>query len=100
MKRKVAFNSNSVRLKKLKRQKAGQVTVEYILLAVTLLVLFQVTANTLKYNQVLKNFQQTPQNVFRNMVENGNWEPNEATSRSKHPNHYEFQYADKGKRPI
>ena len=82
-----------------KNKNSGQVTVEYILLAVTLLVLFQVTANTLKDNQALKNFQETPQNIFRNMVENGNWERDENESRKNHPNHYEFQYTADGEGP-
>ena len=86
----------SVRDRTNKNKSSGQVTVEYILLAVTLLVLFQVAANTLRDNQALKNFQETPQKIFKNMVENGNWEPNETESRAKHPNHYEFQYTTDG----
>ena len=79
-----------------KNKSSGQVTVEYILLAVTLLVLFQVAANTLKDNEALKNFQETPQNIFKSMVENGNWDINESESRKNHPNHYEFQYTTDG----
>lgn len=77
---------------------AGQVTVEYILLAVTLLVLFQVAAKTLKDNQTFENFQETPQNIFQNMIENGTLlEANKDKSRAEHPNHYEFQYTTDGK---
>ena len=53
---------------------AGQITVEYILLAVALITLFQVATKALRENDYLKNFQDTPHNVFRNIVENGNWE--------------------------
>ena len=82
-----------------KKNNSGQVTVEYILLAVTLLVLFQVASTTLRNNEALKEFQEIPQNVFQNMIANGNWELNAETSRSKHPNHYEFQYTTDGEGP-
>lgn len=68
--------------------KKGQVTVEYILLAVVLIALFQIAAASLRDNQNLKNFQELPGQIFRNLVENGNWEPDTRTSRTQHPNHY------------
>ena len=77
----------------------GQVTVEYILLAIAMLVLVQAATNTLKDNEALKSFQETPQNIFKNMVENGNWELDGAESRRLHPNHYEAQYTPNGKGP-
>ena len=42
------------------KNKTAQVTVEYILLAVALVVLFQVSAITLRDNESLKNFQKSP----------------------------------------
>ncbi|MBC6414916.1 MAG: hypothetical protein GDA46_00770 [Bdellovibrionales bacterium] len=77
----------------------GQVTVEYILLAVSLLILFQIATNTLKNNRYLKAFQETPQNIFQSLVENGNWDINKDSSRKKHPNHYEAQYTTDGTGP-
>ena len=77
----------------------GQVTVEYILLAVALLVLVQATTNTLKNTQALKSLQETPQNIFTNMVENGNWELDTTKSRFMHPNHHESHYTPNGKGP-
>ena len=78
---------------------SGQVTVEYILLAVTLLVLFQVVSKVFKENDSLKHFQETPQNIFKNMVENGNWIIDGDESRVKHPNHREFHFSSKGDTP-
>ena len=91
-------DSSLLEMKKQTIQK-GQVTVEYILLAVVLIALFQLTTQTLKTNGYLKEFQETPQKVFRNMVENGNWKLEEAQSRKYHPNHYESQYTPDGKGP-
>ena len=78
---------------------SGQVTVEYILLAVTLLVLFQVASNTFTENDFLKNFQETPQKIFTNMVENGNWIVDTTESRANHPNHWAFHYSSEGEGP-
>ena len=90
--KKTTFKLNLALLKKLSLKNSGQVTVEYILLSVTLLVLFQISTNILQESDSLKNFQETPQKIFKNMVENGNFEPNEDESRKQHPNHFEFQH--------
>ena len=90
----------NTQVKRNKLKNSGQVTVEYILLAVALLVLFQVATKTLKDNETLKHFQETPQKIFQNMVENGNWKPDGIDSRKHHPNHYEFQYTSDGDGPI
>ena len=84
---------------KLLKNKKAQVTVEYILLAVALIVLFQVSAITLRDNESLKNFQKMPGQIFRNLVENGNWKLNETQSRQNHPNHYERHYTPHGEGP-
>ena len=78
------------------KNKKGQVTVEYLLLAVALIALFQIAVTTLKDNQTLENFQKTPGQIFRNLVENGNWDPKTDTSRAFHPNHYEKLYTPNG----
>ena len=99
MKQKLSFKLRSILFKKQDLKESGQVTVEYLLLAVVLLVLFQVSTNTFKNNDSLKNFQETPRNIFKNMVENGNWEPTPDKSRKLHPNHYESQYTANGEGP-
>ena len=78
------------------RSQAGQITVEYILLAVALFSLFHIAATTLKDSDKLKNFQETPRNIFKNLVENGNFEPKEKKSQKKHPNHRESHRMNKG----
>ena len=69
------------KMKKPIKGKKGQVTVEYILLAVVLITLFQLTSNTFKDNGYLNEFQDTPHDIFRNLVENGNGEVNLVKSR-------------------
>ena len=81
------------------KNKKGQVTVEYILLAVALIALFQVATVTLRDNESLKNFQEIPGQIFKNLVENGNWEIEEELSRRNHPNHHERHYTPNGKGP-
>ena len=81
------------------KNKKGQVTAEYILLAVALIALFQIATVTLKDNDSLKNFQETPGKIFKNLVENGNWIPNERQSRARHPTHHERHYTPNGKGP-
>ena len=87
------------KMKKPIKNKKGQVTVEYILLAVVLITLFQLTSNTFKDNGYLNEFQDTPHDKFRNLVENGNGEVNLDKSRSEHPNHHEAHYVPPGNGP-
>lgn len=77
-------------------KQSGQITVEYILLAVVFIVLFQVASNTLKNNDYLKNFQDTPRKIFVNMVQNGNWEPILQDGCNLHPNHYNMHFSSDG----
>ena len=72
-------------------------TVEYILLAVVLISLFQLASISLKDNQSLKNFQELPGSVFKNLVENGYVHPDEATSRKNHPNVFDRYRTSLGK---
>ena len=74
------------------QKNSGQVTVEYLLLAVFLLFLFQLATKTLKDNDYLKNFQATPNKILVNLIENGNWEPDTDKSRELHPNQYDLHY--------
>lgn len=67
----------------------GQVTVEYILLTVALIFMFQFMAGILKNNQALSKFQSIQYNIFKNMVENGNWIINPKQSFAKHPNQHD-----------
>lgn len=83
------------RQKKIKRD-SGQITVEYILLAVALITLFQVASNTLRDNDHLKKFQDIPSQIFKNMVENGNWIVDEMDSRRLHPNQLDLHYTPDG----
>ncbi|MCZ0933059.1 MAG: hypothetical protein OXJ52_07905 [Oligoflexia bacterium] len=80
----------------------GQVTVEYLLLAVALIALFHIAAVTLRDNESLKNFQEIPGQIFKDIVENGNWQPNDPQgyeSRKRHPNHHDRHYVPDGKGP-
>ena len=84
------------------RRNRGQVTVEYILLAVVLIVLFQLAANTLRDNGYLKNFQDAPNKIFVNLIENGNgagWAKSVSApeSRNYHPNHHKLHFTSDGK---
>ena len=81
------------------KNKKGQVTVEYILLAIALITLFQIATITLKENDSLKSFQETPGKIFQNLVENGNWIVDTTKSRSQHPNHHERHFTPEGKGP-
>ena len=74
----------------------GQVTVEYILLAVVMIAAFQAGTKALQKWKLLEEFQDLPAEVFRHMVENGNLETNEPTSRRKHPNYSTSQYTPEG----
>ncbi len=65
----------------------GQVTVEYILLAVTLLVLMQVAFKQIKEGDYLKEFVSGPNPVIANMLENGVWNIDSKSAREQHPNH-------------
>ena len=76
--------------------KKAQVTVEYILLAVVLITLFQLASISLKDNQSLKNFQELPGSIFKHLVENGYGHPDEATSRKNHPNVFDRYYTPEG----
>ena len=78
------------------KKNSGQVTAEYLLLAVVLIILFSLTANTLRDNDYLKGFQDKPKALFTNMVENGNWEPSKEESQKNHPNQHHLHYTTKG----
>ena len=80
-----SFNKSSLKNNK------GQVTVEYILLAVVLVTLFQLATMTLKNNKSLKNFQELPNQIFRDLVTNGTIEGSK-----NHPNHYDRYYTTFG----
>ena len=88
-------------MKKIKflKSKKGQVTVEYILLAVALIAIFQVATVTLRNNESLKSFQEIPGQIFKNLVENGNWILDGDQSRVQHPNHNNRHYTPIGKGP-
>ena len=74
----------------------GQVTAEYLLLAVVFIAFFGLITNTLKNNDYLKDFQDAPNAMFENMIENGNWEVNEAKSQKQHPNQHNLHFTSKG----
>lgn len=88
-----------MRSQNLIKKNAGQVTVEYILLAVALITLFQVAATTLRDNDYLKSFQDVPHSIFQNVVENGNWLVDLEESRSLHPNQHDLHYTPHGEGP-
>ena len=77
----------------------GQITVEYLLLAVTLIALFHLASLSLRDNESLKNFQEIPGQIFKNLVENGNWKIDENLSRANHPNHHDRHYTPEGNGP-
>jgi len=81
------------------KQPAGQITAEYILLAVVFIVMFQLVSNTLADNEYLNQFQDIPNQVFTNMVENGNWQVDQTDSRNLHPNQHNLHYTPYGRGP-
>ncbi len=82
-----------------KMKNLGQVTVEYILLAVVLIVMFQLAGQTLRSSGYLNNFQEIPNAMLKNLIENGNWNPDEDESRRHHPNHHFLHYTPYGEGP-
>lgn len=76
---------------------SGQITVEYILLGVVLILMFQLSTRAFRDSEALKNFHETPNNIFVNLIENGNWEPDEDESRARHPNQYYTHRTPDGK---
>ena len=72
--------------------KKGQITVEYLLLAVVLMAFFAVITKNFKNNKHLKNFQDKPNALFENMVENGNRQFDKAASQERHPNQLDMHY--------
>ena len=82
---------------KTSRFQSGQVTVEYILLAVALMTLFKIMANTISGSDYLKEFQETPHRIIRNLIENGNWRTTGSASRDHHPNQHSrhFSYEER-----
>lgn len=76
----------------------GQITVEYLLLAVVLIAFFGLVTKGLRDSDHLKGFQDKPRALFQNMVENGNRYPdtNKAASQERHPNQYHMHYTSKG----
>ena len=69
------------------------------MLGVVLIFIFQVSTTLLRGNEVLKNFHDTPNRIFVNLIENGNWEPNLDDSRADHPNQYHTHFSTDGKGP-
>ena len=84
---------------KKRRRDLGQVTVEYILLSVALITLFQIATNTLRDSDLLRNFQDVPNKILLNLMENGNWKVNQKDSKSFHPNHHRLHYSPDGEGP-
>ncbi len=78
------------------KRASGQITVEYILLAVVLIVIFQVATKTLRDSNYLEHFQKAPNQIFVNLIENGNWEPNTFQSKKHHPNYLNRHYSSEG----
>ena len=67
----------------------GQVTVEYILLAVVSIVLMQVAFKQIKEGDYFKDFVSGPNQIIGNMMENGTWNIDSDEARRLHPNHRE-----------
>ena len=86
----VKFRGDSHKMKN--RKNSGQVTAEYLLLAVVLLFLFGLVTKTLRNNDHLKSFQEKPNKLFKSMVENGNWEADKGLSQKHHPNQHNLHY--------
>ena len=69
------------------KNKKGQITVEYLLLAVVVLVLSRLAFNTLKNGDYLDDFVSGPNQYIARMLENGNWQISTQDSKADHPNH-------------
>ena len=77
--------------KKIQEQR-GQITVEYILLAVVLVSLFTLMTKTLKDGDYLNEFHDGPTKLLKSMVQNGNFELDEDKSFELHPNQHDMHY--------
>jgi hypothetical protein len=69
---------------KIKLNQAGQVTVEYVLIAVVLLSVFLAVKNFIVSSNMLANYIQKPWDMVAGMMETGVW-GNPAQVRSLHP---------------
>ena len=69
---------------------------EYILLALVLMIIFHVSTKTLKDSGSLENFQRTPDVILTNLIENGNWKIDPNESRKYHPNDHYLHYTPYG----
>lgn len=72
--------------KKKKRLSKGQVTAEYLLLAVVLLMLTKLSFNQINRGGYLNDFVSGPNQYIARMLENGNWKIDLEQSRQAHPN--------------
>lgn len=69
-----------------KNNSKGQVTVEYLLLAVTLLVLTKLAFNQIKSGGYLDELVTGPNAYIASMLKNGVWSKDKRTSNEDHPN--------------
>ena len=79
-------------ISRLINKNSGQVTAEYLLLAVVLIVFFQLITKTLRENDSLKGFQDVPISILVNVIENGNMIVDSKQSQNLHPNHHDQHY--------
>ena len=82
---------------------AGQVTVEYLLLAVALFSLFHLmakfTRGEMGVTSPLVKFQSMPSQGLASAIESGVWDKNPREARNQHPNHQNSHFSSKGKGP-
>ena len=67
-------------------KKKGQVTVEYLLLGVTLIVLSKLVFNQINEGGYLDDVVSGPNAYIASMLKNGVWAPEHRNSNDRHPN--------------
>ena len=67
----------------------GQVTTEYILMAIVVIIGAQFAFNKIKDKDRMTDLLNKPSEMIGNMMENGVWDDTPASARGRHPNHHE-----------
>lgn len=67
----------------------GQVTTEYILMAIVVVAGAKIAFNLIKSEGLMDDLASKPNEMVGNMMENGVWEQDQNSARGKHPNHHE-----------
>ena len=70
------------------RKIKGQVTTEFLLMAIVLVGLSHLAFQQIKNQGMFDNLVSGPNEMIANMLENGVWQRDRQAARERHPNHY------------